>query len=375
MKPSRTHFAVQVALASMFVFNAAWLVQLWITEPYRKDFRIYYTAAQVVLRHGWSQLYNIPLQRSVMAAIGPVPFEPFITPPAAALIVTPFALLPFPLAYAAWEMLVLVALAIAWYLLAPGRGLARLTWLLVALGLLPVALAIYEGQLSLMVAASVAIAAHALRRRIDWLAGASFAAALLKPHLVLLLPLAFWLCGRRRAAVMSVAIATLVTGLQVAMLGAPGVNDLLAELRIVASVPELQAYGFGAYLPPALAWPIRALIVALTATVAFRTRDLETGVGAAILGSYLIATYATAGDLVMLVVAAWLLCRDRPSIQWLLPAATVSLAEVTFLLWRSPFGQVPILVLATAWLASLMLPAAHGRQSSLAAGGLSAQPP
>jgi len=279
----------------------------------------------------------------------------------------PFALLPFAVAYAAWEVLVLAAFAIAWYLLAPGRGPARLTWLLLALGLLPVALGIFEGQLNLMVAACVAIAAAALRRGIDWLAAAAFAAALLKPQLVLLLPIAFWLCGRRRAALLSVAFAALIAVLEVALIGASGTRSFLAELRIAASVPDLQAYGFGAYLPPALAWPLRAVIIAVAAAVAFRTRDVETSLGAAILGSFLIATYSTATDLVMLVVGAWLLCRGDPTIKWLLPAAIVPFAEATFLLWRSPFGQLPILVLATAWLVTLILPFSTRLNSTAAA--------
>src|SRR5258708_22213651 len=97
----------------------------------RNDFRLAYAAANVGVRSGYSHLYDLAAQRLAIDSLGPgFNPQPFISPPPLAWLATPLLLLPFQAALIVWTLLLLAPLGLAWYLLAPGRRLARAAHLL-----------------------------------------------------------------------------------------------------------------------------------------------------------------------------------------------------------------------------------------------------
>src|SRR5882762_5027631 len=106
----------------------------------RNDFRLIYGAALTGLRRGYDHLYDLGAQKETVEGLGSgFYWSPFLNPPPLAWIATPFTALPFDVAIVAWTILLLLALAAAWYLLAPGGTLVRAAHLALLLGLFPVA--------------------------------------------------------------------------------------------------------------------------------------------------------------------------------------------------------------------------------------------
>ena len=67
------------------------LADIWL-KPYANDFRLYYTAAHLGFRYGWSHLYDLPLQSRLLADLG---FKPYLNPPLMARVAVHLAFLPF----------------------------------------------------------------------------------------------------------------------------------------------------------------------------------------------------------------------------------------------------------------------------------------
>src|SRR5437016_3150399 len=97
-------------------------------------------------------------------------------PPLLAWIFAPLTVFPEPVAYVLWTAISVAALVFAWHLAAPYQGLAKLTLLLVAIGLWPVMQAFYYGQPTFLVIALVAVAWWLIRR--DQMLAAGIALAL-----------------------------------------------------------------------------------------------------------------------------------------------------------------------------------------------------
>src|SRR5258708_8943186 len=123
----------------------------------RNDFRLAYAAANVGFRSGYSHLYDLAAQRLAIESLGPgFNPQPFISPPPLAWLATPLLLLPFQAALIVWTLLLLAALGLTWYLLAPGHGRARAAHLVLLLGVFPVAFGLMVGQPGAWVASAVA---------------------------------------------------------------------------------------------------------------------------------------------------------------------------------------------------------------------------
>jgi hypothetical protein len=134
------------------------------------DFYVYYLAAQLGRAHGWASMYDPALfLPPVTAAVGkPLPY---LNPPELAWLVTPLSFLPYRLAAWIWTGLLAAAFGLVWYLVAPGRRMVRLIHGLGAAVLLPVFVGVLFGQVSLLVVAAVALAWWLLSRGWPWLAG------------------------------------------------------------------------------------------------------------------------------------------------------------------------------------------------------------
>src|ERR1700674_1746021 len=107
----------------------------------RNDLRLAYGAALVGVRDGYSHLYDLGAQRKAIESLG-AGFnpQPFISPPPLAWLVTPLLAVPFTVALVVWTLLLLAALVLTWYLLAPRGHLVKAAHLALWLWVFPVAL-------------------------------------------------------------------------------------------------------------------------------------------------------------------------------------------------------------------------------------------
>src|SRR5207302_11181717 len=132
--------------------------------------------------------------------------DALLTPAPITWVVAPLTALGYPAAYWVSVGLSAVVLAAAVLYARPRQhslGLYLLCW--AALG--PLWFSAYEGQVTILAAAGLLAGWRLLETRHELLAGVILAAALFKPHLILLLPLALVVSGRYRALLGFMAVA------------------------------------------------------------------------------------------------------------------------------------------------------------------------
>ena len=124
--------AVGLLVGALLIGSTSWAAAVTYITQYavRNDFRLAYGAATVGIQSGYSHLYDLGAQRLAIESLGPgFNPQPFISPPPLAWLATPLLLLPFEAAVIVWTLLLLAALGLTWYLLAPGEAwLELLTW-------------------------------------------------------------------------------------------------------------------------------------------------------------------------------------------------------------------------------------------------------
>lgn len=346
-RPPLTVAGVVVATSITAAWDC-WYAALAISRhPEANDFRNYYTAATLGIRDGWSRLYDLHLQQQVAAALG-VGWAPFANPPPLAWLAAPFALLPYRAADLAWLLLLMAAFIGAWWVAAPGRGLARLAALTAAIGLFPIIFAFVLGQACLLVAAAVVLAWWLLRRGQPIAAGLALSLIVLKPQDALLLPLALLVGGRGRVfAAWFVATALLVI-VSAISLGSDGIARYRDALGFLIGLDLGRGYALTGLIGSSQAAHVVQLLLGVaTLLIAWRRRSsLEAVVFVGVVGSFLVAPYLSLQDQAVLVVAAWILLRER------ITAALAVLLAATYvaLEFAIPFGGAPVIVLEAALL-------------------------
>ena len=118
-----------------------------------------------------------------------------MNPPPLAWLATPFIALPFEAAIFVWTLLVVGAALFAWWVVAPGSRLARLSHLALFLGLFPTAFGLMVGQPVALVAAAVAGSWWLAERNKPVLAGLVMSLTAIKPQVALLIPVLAGLLG------------------------------------------------------------------------------------------------------------------------------------------------------------------------------------
>ena len=182
-----------------------------------------------------SQIYDFDLiERLQGAVVAQVDFHPYVYPPSALLLIAPVALMTF------WVSLVLVAAVSLALLASASRKVGSDPWLVLLAP--PVVIAAIVGQTSLLVIALVLLALSILEKR-ELKAGALLAvAALLKPTLLVLVPIGL-VAGRHWRA-LGAAAMTGLAGVAASML-LFGVQPWLDWLE---SIPRFQQM-FAGYPP------------------------------------------------------------------------------------------------------------------------------
>jgi hypothetical protein len=327
----------------------------------RNDFRLAYAAATVGIRSGYSHLYDLNAQKLAIESLGEgFNPQPFISPPPLAWLATPLLVVPFGAALIVWTILLVGALGMTWYQLAPGSGLARAAHLALLLGVFPVAFGVMVGQPGAWVAAAVATSWWLMRHdRTVW-AGVVLSLIVLKPQLALLVPLCLLVSGHARTFG-AWLVATLLIGLvALLLLGPEGVaryRDVLAQTQTPAwDITRRYSISGPLGLGPILT-VTQVAVVAVTLLAAWRRRGKgpELPMAAGIVGSLLATPYLGFQDFLMLVVAGWLVIRGGAT-AWQVALLVVgyALLELSLLVLA-----IPILLAEALLLASLAWPAAE----------------
>lgn len=342
-----------------------WLV-LFVQRPIHPDFRIFYVAAEAGLRYGWSSIYDLSTLRSLSAAFPAgqnyiTSSLPFIHPPLVAWLVAPLTALPPPAAYAVWSAVLLAALVLAWFIAAPYSGLRKVVFLLLALALWPVLDAFFFGQPSTLQLALLAAAWWMCANDRPLAAGVALAfATALKPHTVILVPVALAVSGRYRPFVSWAATCTLIAAVFVLTLGPSGLNNWWQALVYGQTAPGQSLYYTPAYLfgSGPVSYAVEALQGAIALVIARRRRaDLNVVFAVGLVGSLAFAFHLHQYDYVELILAAWLILRTAPPLWhrlWLLAGVGT--------LQALDLGQpIPQLVWDLGWLVILAagISAAH----------------
>jgi hypothetical protein len=314
------------------------------------DFRVYYAAAEVGLRYGWSHIYDASLYYATLAELRPAgPRYPFQTPAPIAWLAAPFTLAGYPGAYWFWAVLTVAALGAALWYARPRQhsAILYLIWL-AALG--PLGWAAWVGNATILVAAAVLVGWRLLETRRDFLGGAVLAATLFKPHLVLLLPPALLLTGRWRA-VTGFAAAAGAAGIgMLVTLQTEGLRNFLTIVfgfhpQVVAE--DTLGFALGGGPAVVLVQAIVVFAVIVVAVHAGKTRTAWPVVASSLLGSFLLTVYWQPQDYLMLDVAAAMILAAGPLEMGVLVAAGAAIVSTPM----SPLTNwYPSREMAIAWL-------------------------
>ena len=288
--------------------------------------------------------------------LGPANLRPYIYPPSALFVFAPFALLPYWVGFALWVLL--TGALFAWAGVKAGAP-----WFLI---LAPPALLIFNcGQVTFLVG-GLTIAAFALRDR-STLAGVLLGlAAVVKPQLVLLAPIALVAEGRWRTLVVMGITGLVVCAAAAAVFGLQPWFDWLGALprfhQVIFNHPGLVAdaitpYAFLQHRGLRGAWAYAlAPVAAAVVWFAFRKQVALPDRLIAFFGAGLMLTpYAMNYELALFApaVAAYLMRRKEPL--WPL---FVPLAAAHYNLPWTFASVVPVLLLPAAGYASRRLEAA-----------------
>ena len=350
--------AVGLMVGLILVVWDLWIAATTFIPQYavRNDLRLAYGAALVGIRDGYGRLYDLAAQKTAIESLGEgFNPQPFISLPPLAWLVTPLLALPFSAALVVWTLLLLAALGLAWFLLAPPGRLTKAAHLVLWLGLFPVAFGVMVGQPGPLIAAVVATCWWLIHRDRPVLAGLALSLLVLKPQLALLVPICLLISGHAKTFGAWLAASLLIGLVALALLGPDGVaryRDVLAQTQSAAwDITRRYSISGPLGLGPFLT-ATQILVVMVTLLVAWRHRHggPEVPMAAGIVGSLLFTPYLGFQDFLMLVVAGWLLLRT-PLTTW-----RVGLLVVGYVLLQLALVvlAIPILLAEALLLISLL---------------------
>ena len=306
------------------VYSIGRWIAYFVQHPIHEDVRLIYVAAEAGRRYGWSTIYDEGTLRTLSSSF---PADDrtidsvltYLHPPLLAWIFAPLTVFPEPVAYVLWTAISVAALVFAWHLAAPYQGLAKLTLLLVAIGLWPVMQAFYYGQPTFLVIALVAVAWWLSRR--DQMLAAGIALALataLKPQVVFMIPICLLVAGRFKAVVGWASACAVLAALSAVALGPAGLASYWEALRLgqadVGHTFFTVAYLFGLHLGPATYAVLAVQGIACLYVAWSRREDLDIVFAAGLLGTLMVSIHLHQPDYSNLVLAAWLVLRGTPSL-------------------------------------------------------------
>lgn len=341
----------------------------------RSDFALYYLQAKVGRSQGWSHVYDLTAQTAVYRTISP-PLKtfPIIDTPPVGWLAAPFTLLRVDTAWVVWVSIVAGCYVLAWALIASGKFEARLAVLIMSLGLFPTVFEITLGQVVPLQILGFAAAFVLMSRNHDIAAGVCLAGIALHPQGWLLIPAALLVLSRWKVLTALCGTVAILSLASVLNLGVHGTRAFIHRISYANHHPDVFEV-WKTLTIPAVAhsaeWTVilDGLVIGIVVATAWRARggDLRLPLVAALIGSLLIAPYEHINDLILLTVAAWLLCGLRPTLQ----GALLAVASVALLAYNIPttgnrWGYLVILA-EGVWLACLYASTTTGPLRLLAA--------
>jgi Glycosyltransferase family 87 len=344
-----------------------WIVE-FIHNPIHGDFRIFYVAAEAGIRHGWSTIYDTDTLRSLSASFpaGETYINSsatYVSAPLLAWVIAPLTVFPLPVAYAVWTVLSLGALVWAWRVAAPGRGLAKLSLLLLALALWPVMDALYYGQPTLIVIALAAASWWFCTQDRALAAGVALGiATALKPQAVILVPVALLVSGRYRPFAAWAGAVVVLAGLSAIVLGAAGLSSWAQAAQYVQSDGGHSFFTFARIVGAGpVAYVVEGLLGLVALAIARRRRnELDVVFCAGLVGSLASAFHLHQPDYSSLVLAAWLLLRTAPP-RWHRAWLVAGIATMQLISLGQP---IPQLLWDAGWLVILIVSSYGGSVES-----------
>jgi hypothetical protein len=295
-------------LAGSILLFGAWLRSLLQAGPPLGDFFVLWSAARYALQAPLATVYDPAAFTAFKLpdTQGPLAHYPFLYPPPMALLLLPFARLPYAPAVLCWNLLSLALyLGGVWRLLRPRKLLA-----LAALVAPATVVCLLFGQVGLF-CGGLALLGFGLLRQRPLAAGILLGLLALKPQFALLPLAALFLCGQRRASLAALATLALLFVLSIAVFGLEAWSAWLRHLGgfsggIAASAAH-QEYGVTVYftllslgLPSHPALALQALVSAAALWIsvrALRTGNSPMHLAVPLAGLYLATPYAVIYDL------------------------------------------------------------------------------
>jgi hypothetical protein len=357
------------------------------------DFTVFYTAAKMLREGQAAQLYDSRAQLAVQAEFarnsdirrGPLPY---IHPPFEALFFLPLTLLPYSLAFAAWNvtnlaMLLGVAMLLKKSLLSL-QGTPVWQMVLLCLAFFPVFANFHQGQDAILLLLVVALSFRALDRDADFLAGCWLGFGLFKYHLILPLAVILVLWRGRKFVFGFASVSSAVLLISLAIVGWKGALQYPIYAWHVVSQPA-----FGGIPPGQLpnlfgllaGWPlaqkiglamqivVAAVSVALLTMVAGLRKHAQHGVmfrlcfASAIIAALLVGYSTNSYDLSLLVVPVAVITNRRlenpaEGTALLLPALPLLVSPLWFFLWMR-WQRINVMALFLLWWLFVMMAEVH----------------
>ncbi|HKW59409.1 MAG TPA: glycosyltransferase family 87 protein [Candidatus Dormibacteraeota bacterium] len=323
------------------------------------DLTLVYIGARIGLEHGWSHVYSLSLQHELFTQLRPHAVfndgERFVSPPPFAWLVLPLVPLGAGGATYVWLGLAIAALVAAWWVAAPQGWPVRGLWLLGALAWYPVLYGLSLAQPDLAIVFLAAVAWRLAEANRPYAAGVVLGLSLIKPQLLLLLPVVLVASGRWQIVAAWATTGALLAVLSLAVIGGQGRSDYLALLNEAQHVTNNRYFTLAFLLGPgALASIAQGVVVAAAVLGAYLNRRASHGriFALGIVATALGTTYWHLQDYTVLVLAAWLFWRESPPAaqRWLLLVVAVA-AEFAW-----PLTPLPILACVAAWFIVLAAP-------------------
>jgi hypothetical protein len=313
-----------IGFSILFVIIAIWAVYFVYSKPMVIDFLAYWAAARLALAGQIASVYDVAAHQAAEQVIAPINgWLPFAYPPPFLLIVTPFGLFPYWVAFALWV------------------GLSAAAFALVArkFGSLPYAIShpafltnVLIGQNG-FITASIFMSGLAALRRNPTFGGALLGLMILKPQLALVLPIAM-IAGRQWKAIAGAAIsATIALLIALAVFGTVAYAGFFKILPFFTNGmirsrwpwnEMVSVFGFLRYfgVPQNLALALHSLVAIAAIAMVWRAwrRDVDERDGILATATLLIPPYLLTYDALLLVIPTFWLIEKRRHL-WVIPLA------------------------------------------------------
>jgi hypothetical protein len=350
------------------------------------DFTIFYTAG-TILREGLGrQLYSRDVQYEVQERFaghiafrrGPLPYN---HPPFEAPLFVPLTLLPYPQAFAAWDLMNVTALFGVALLLRRSVGALRLIppwkFVLGSIAFNPVFACLFQGQDSILMLLFCALSFNALKKKADLLGGGWLALAAFKFQFIVPIVLLLFIWRRRRVALGFAAVALALALISLGLVGVgsmlryPGYVLQIAKTPSLGGVPAEflpNLHGLTTGWPGPLSGGAGAALAAVTSIVVFlfaawkgrasaHPAKLELQFSLAIVASGLIAWQTNTHDLSLLVLPLVFITdhclqstTQRPVKRFdlLLPTLPLLISPLWLVLWLG-IAKVNLMAIPLLW--------------------------